>query len=274
VRERKKRGKASRKDIAQQQAAAAAAAAAANGGTAPPSGDSTSGSPQSRSNGFNEDTKTTESTQSGQEPLEQRPLPDLPPPSLPPPGRSASMATTRGMDGAAMYQNVTPMARTMSLGAIDAIPENGVHPMAVSNDGMGPMQPPRLQTTNLPMHNPIQEYNSMDEFHRNLMHHSPHPMMQNGMHPIIPSNGMPEYSDSPYSMMSPQSAQAPPNAFRMPAAESPMPGFMGHSPVSGSPGWLSLPSPSTTMYPGTQHANAPQQLRYVTSWDGYSVSVN
>lgn len=261
MRERKKRGKASRKDIAQQQAAAAAAAAAANG-TTQTSGDSTSGSPQSRSNGFSEDQKASEPTQNGVEQPEQRPLPDLPPPSLPPPGRSASMATTRGMDGASMYQNVAPMSRTMSLGAIDAIPENGVHQMAVSNDGMGPMQPPRIQTTGLPMHNPIPEYTSMDDFHRNLMHQSPHPMMQNGMHPIIPSNGMPEYSDSPYSMMSPQSAQAPPNAFRMPAAESPMPGFIGHSPVSGSPGWLSLPSPSTTMYPNAQHTNAPQQLRY------------
>jgi hypothetical protein len=172
------------------------------------------------------------------------------------------MATTRGMDGNPMYQNVAPMSRTMSLGAIDALPENGVHQMPVSNDGMGPMQPPRLQTQNLQMHTPIPEYASIDDFHRNMMHQSPHPMMQNGMHPIIPSNGMPEYSDSPYSMISPQSAQGPPNAFRMPNAESPMQGFIGHSPVSGSPGWLSLPSPSTTMYPSAQHNNAPQQLRF------------
>lgn len=262
MRERKKRGKASRKDIAQQQAAAAAAAVAVANGTAPPSGDSTTGSPQSRSNGF-EDQKSE--TAMSSTPTEQRPLPELPPPSIPPPGRSASMATTRGMEGTAMYQNVAPMSRTMSLGAIDAMPESGVHQMAVSGDGMGPMQPPRLQTQGLPMHNPIQEYTPIEDYHRNLMHQSPHPMMQNGMHPIIPSNGMPEYADSPYSMMSPQSAQAPPH-YRIPAAESPMPGFIGHSPVSGSPGWLSLPSPSTTMpsttmYATTQHTN-PQQLRY------------
>ncbi|KAF2265720.1 hypothetical protein CC78DRAFT_172277 [Lojkania enalia] len=272
VRERKKRGKASRKDIAQQQAAAAAAAAAAQvNGSAQPSGDSASGSPQSRSNGFaGDEQKMVEPAQNDVEPsTTQRPLPDLPPPSLPPVGRSASMATTRGMDGTPIYQEVAPMSRTMSMGAIDGLPENGVHhQIAVSNDGM-PMQPPRIQTQGLPMHDrgapivPIPEYTSMDDFHRNLMHQSPHPMMQNGMgHPIIPSNGMPEYSDSPYSMMSPQSAQAPPNAFRMPAAESPMPGFVGTSPVAGSPGWFSLPSPSTTMYAGTQHSNAAQQLRY------------
>jgi hypothetical protein len=201
------------------------------------------------------------SRHSAEQPEGQRSLPDLPPPSLPPPGRSASMATTRGMDGTAMYQNVTPMSRTMSLGALDAMPENGVHQI-VSSDGIHPMQPPRLQTQGLSMHNPIPEYASMDDYHRNMMHHSPHPMMQNGMHPIIPSNGIPEYADSPYSMMSPQSAHAAPNAFRMPNVESPLPGFIGHSPVSGSPGWLSLPSPSTTMYTGVAHSNAPQQLRY------------
>lgn len=164
-----------------------------------------------------------------------------------------------------MYQNVAPISRTMSMSAIDAMPENGVHghPMSVSNGGMGPMQPPRIQTQGLSMHNPIPEYASIDDFHRNLMHHSPHPMIQNGMHhQIMPSNGMPDYTDSPYSMISPQSAQAPPNAFRIPTAESPMPGYIGHSPVAGSPGWLSLPSPSATMYPPTAPHTNPQQLRY------------
>ncbi|KAF2750370.1 hypothetical protein M011DRAFT_474819 [Sporormia fimetaria CBS 119925] len=261
VRERKKRGKASRKDIAQQQAAAAAAAAAAANGTAPPSAESASGSPQSRSNGFSEDQKLADPASSGME-TEQRPLPDLPPPSLPTPSRSASMSTTRAMEASTLYQSVAPAPRNMSLGAIDTIPENGVHHMAVSSDGIGPMQPPRLQTQGLAMHNPIPEYASIEDFHRNLMHHSPHPMMHSGMHPMNPMHGLPEYSDSPYSMMSPQSAQAPPNAFRMSNAESPLPGYIGHSPVSGSPGWLSLPSPSTTMYQSAPHTNTSQQLRY------------
>lgn len=253
MRERKKRGKASRKDIAQ--AAAAAAAAAANG-SAPASADSTSGSPQSRSNGAPEDQKAAGEPQSAVEaPEGQRPLPELPPPSIPPQGRSASMATTRDMEGAALYQNVTPISRTMSMSAIDAIPENQMA------DNIHPMQPPRIQTQGLQMHTPIPEYASMDDFNRNMMHQSPHPMIQNGMHPIIPSNGLPEYANSPYDMMSPQSAQAPPNAFRMSHAESPIPGYMGTSPVSGSPGWLSLPSPSATMYPGAPAPNA-QQLRY------------
>ncbi|KAF2734968.1 hypothetical protein EJ04DRAFT_601902 [Polyplosphaeria fusca] len=270
VRERKKRGKASRKDIAQQQALQAARDAQGANGTAPQSGDSASGgSPLSEQQKLPEPVQKVEAEQAT---IEQRPLPELPPPSLPPPGRSASMATTRGMESGQIYQEVTPMSRTMSMGAIDGLPDNGVHhQIAVSGDGMAPMQPHRIQTQGLPMHDrgtpivPIPEYTSMDDFHRNLgMHQSPHPMMQNGMgHPIIPSNGMPEYTDSPYStMMSPQSAQAPPNAFRIPNAESPMPGFVGHSPVSGSPGWFSLPSPSATMYAGAQHSNPSQQLRY------------
>ncbi|KAF2020018.1 transcriptional activator xlnR [Aaosphaeria arxii CBS 175.79] len=256
VRERKKRGKQSKKEIAAAQAAAASAAGGSNSGNsnAAPSGDSTTGSPQSHSTGFNETQKRTDVSANGVEHTEQRPLPELPP------SRSASMASA-SMEGAPMYQNVAPMSRAMSLNNIDAIPENSVHQMSVPNDGMGPMQPPRIQTQGLPMHNPMQEYASIDDFHRNMMHQSPHPMIQNGMHPIIPSNGMPEYTDSPYSMMSPQSAQAPPNAFRIPTEESQMPGFIGHSPVSGSPGWLSIPSPTTAnMYP--QAMNAQQQLRY------------
>ena len=242
MRERKKRGKASRKDLA-----AAAAAAAANG-TAPPSGESTSGSPQSRSNGP-EDQKET--SPKAEFPEGQRSLPDLPPPSLPPPGRSASIATTRDMDSAAMYPGVNPVSRTMSMSAIDSIPEN-----QMGESMHNPMQPPRIQTQGLQMHNhPVPEYATMDDFNR--AYQQPHQMM----HPIIPSN-MPEYAHSPYEMMSPQSAQAPPHSFRMPHAGSPMPSYIATSPVSGSPGWLSLPSPSATIYPNNAHPPSSQQLRY------------
>jgi hypothetical protein len=242
VRERKKRGKASRKDIA-----AAQAAAAVGSGTGAPSGDSASGSPQSRS--LSEDQKAFESVPNGIEHIEQRTLPELPPPSLPPPGRAASRASARGMEGASMYQNVAPLPRTMSLGAVDVMPENGLHH---PHDGIGPMQPPRLQTHGLSMHNSIPEYASIDDYQRSMMH------------PIIPSNGLPDYSDSPYSMVSPQSAQALPNAYRISTSESPIPPYIGHSPVSVSSGWMSLPSPSATVYPGMQHRHtgAPQQPRY------------
>ncbi|KAF1965229.1 hypothetical protein BU23DRAFT_490121 [Bimuria novae-zelandiae CBS 107.79] len=243
MRERKKRGKASRKDLQ-----AAAAAAAANG-TAPPSGESASGSPQSRSNGAPDDQK--ESSPIVELPRGQRPLPDLPPPTLPPPGRSASIATTRDMDSAAMYADANPASRTMSMSAIDSIPES-----QIGESMHHPMQPPRIQTQGLPMHaHSIPEYASLDDFNR-AYHHQPHQMM----HPIIPSN-LPEYAQSPYEMMSPHSAQAPPNSFRMPHGESPLPNYIATSPVSGSPGWLSLPSPSATIY-ANAHPSGSQQLRY------------
>ncbi|OAL54338.1 hypothetical protein IQ07DRAFT_264551 [Pyrenochaeta sp. DS3sAY3a] len=234
IRERKKRGKASRKDIAQQQAAAAA-----SGKPGQPSEDS--GTPTS-------DAKPGDSTQNSSPKLPegQRPLPELP-------GRSASIATTRpDMETASAYQN-----RTMSMSAIDSIPENEIHTM----QPMQPMQPPRIQTQGLPMHSSIPEYTSMDDYHRNMTYQSPLQMMQPGMHGIVPSHGL-EYSDSPYSMMSPQSAhtQAPPNPFRMPEEPANM-GYMTQSPVAGSPGWM-LPSPSTTMYSGAPHQNPAQQLRY------------
>ncbi|KAF2813087.1 uncharacterized protein BDZ99DRAFT_382708 [Mytilinidion resinicola] len=213
VRERKKRGKASRKDISQQTASAAVA------GTNP---EPSYGSPRSRDGFSSGDQGLTDSTIGGHEGmLGPRSIIDLPPPDLPLP-RSSSMAGSRNMDGGAMYGGINPMSRNMSLSAIDG----------------------------------MSDYGSLDDFNRCMMHPSAaapgHPTMQSGAdvlpHPIIPSNNIQEYSDSPYSMMSPKNRRAPPNAYRMPTSESPMPGFMGNSPVSGSPGWLSLPSPSATMY--------------------------
>ncbi|KAF2645626.1 hypothetical protein P280DRAFT_486752 [Massarina eburnea CBS 473.64] len=227
MRERKKRGKASRKDIAQQQAVAAAVA----NGTAAPSAGSASASPQSRSTGLADDHQKGPEPDQNERPEGQRPLPELPPPGRPqPPPR---------------YQQ--------------SVPESPLHPM----------QPPRIQTQGLPMHAPMPDYAPMDDFNRNLLHQSPHPMSAmsamhpiNPINPIIPSN-MSEYTTSPYEMISPQSAHGPPNAYRMHNPESPMPAYMATSPVSGSPGWLSLPSPSTTaMYPGAPHPNAPQPLRF------------
>jgi hypothetical protein len=239
IRERKKRGKASRKDIAQQQAAAAAA-----GKGSQASEDSAGGTPQSQD-------KTSEPARNSPKlPEGQRPLPELP-------GRSASTATTREMESTPSYQS-----RTMSMSAIDTIPENSMHhQMGSTMQPMQPMQPPRIQTQGLSMHSQIPEYTSMDEFHRNLTYQSPHPMLQNSMHPIVPSHAM-EYSDSPYSMMSPQSAhaQGPSNTFRLPEEPTNM-AYMGQSPVASSPGWM-LPSPSTTMYSGAPQPNPSQQLRY------------
>jgi hypothetical protein len=146
----------------------------------------------------------------------------------------------------------------MSLSAVDAINEHGPHhQMGDSMHPMQPMQPPRIQTQGLAMHSTVPEY-TMDEYHRNLTYHSPHPMM----HQIVPSHGM-EYAASPsYSMMSPQSAhtQAPLNPFRL-SEEAANINYIDQSPVPESPRWM-LPSPSTTMYGGAPQPNPSQQLRF------------
>lgn len=96
----------------------------------------------------------------------------------------------------------------------------------------------------------------------------PH-MMHNG----VPSNQMPptmasqggfhNYSDAPYSMMSPQEHQPPSGAFRFGGTgESPLAGFMGASPAAGSPGWLSLPSPAGGTYQPQNLLNPANTLRY------------
>ncbi|KAL5118139.1 hypothetical protein ACEQ8H_003974 [Pleosporales sp. CAS-2024a] len=235
IRERKKRGKASRKDIAQQQAAAA-------GKSNQTSEDSAAGTPQSQDKALESISESSPRLPEG-----HRQLPDLP-------GRSASMLIAREMEPTPSYQS-----RTMSMGAIDSVPEHDAHhQMGDSIHPVQPMQPPRIQTQGLAMPN---EYASMEEYHQNLAYHSPQPMMQNGMNPIVPSHGM-EYAGSPYSMMSPQSAhaQAPPNAFRM-SEEATNIGYMAHSSNPGSPGWM-VPSPSTTMYSGAPQRSTTQQLRY------------
>jgi hypothetical protein len=162
------------------------------------------------------------------------------------------------MDTAPIYPN-----RTMNLNAINTIPEGDIrHQMDEGMQSMHPMQPPRIQTQGLPIQHSVPEYASI-EYHRNIAYQSPIQVMQPGMHPVVPSHGHPiEYSDSPYSMMSPQSTHAQPqqSAFGLPD-EPPNMGYMTQSPVNGSPGWI-LPSPSTTMYSGAPQQSHSQQLRY------------
>lgn len=242
IRERKKRGKASRKDIAQQQAAAAAA------GSQPSEEIETPLSSE----------QAAERTQSNSPklPQGQRSLPELP-------SRSASLATPKlEINSTPIYQN-----RTMSMGIIEAVPEPEMHRrMDSSMQPMHPMQPPRIQTQGLTMHNSMPEYTTMDEYHRNIIYQSPLQMMQPAMAPgmqsIVSSHGHGlEYSDSPYSMMSPQSAHAAPsNPYRLPE-EQPNMGYVANSPAIGSPDWM-LPSPSTTMYSGAPQQTSAQQLRF------------
>ena len=57
------------------------------------------------------------------------------------------------------------------------------------------------------------------------------------------------FGENSYLPMSPPNMQAPSPGFRFGATgESPLAGFFGTSPIIGSPGWLNLPSPSNYQY--------------------------
>ncbi|KAB2575448.1 Xylanolytic transcriptional activator xlnR [Lasiodiplodia theobromae] len=261
MRERKKRGKASRKEIAAQQAAAAAAAAAAEAGNTSPS--SANGYPSEEQQG-NSPGQTHE-----RENQHKPPGPDLPPPSN---GaqRSASIGSHNEMNGAAHYD----MHHVGRYGSVGDISENGGHhQMAGPADGLVTgLATPRLSTNgvhdrNLHMMN-MSDYGSMDDYQRAVG--SPGAvngsmMLQNGgavmHHPLLATNGMQAYGDNSYTMLSPQSQHGQQNGFRIPPGESPLAGFLGNSPVAGSPGWLSLPSPSAALY-SQQHMGNSQTLRY------------
>lgn len=262
MRERKKRGKASRKEIAAQQAAAAAAAiTAVEAGHTSPS--SANGYPSEEQNG---NSPGQANDRDGQNKPSRH---DLPPPSN---GahRSASIGSHNGANGATHY-DMNHVGRYGSVGDISE--SGGHHQIAGPADGLVTgLATPRLPTNGVHDRNihimNMSDYGSMDDYQRAVT--SPgavngNMMLQNGghvmHHPLLTSNGMQAYGDGSYTMLSPQSQHGQQNGFRIPPGESPLAGFLGNSPVAGSPGWLSLPSPSAALY-SQQHLANSQTLRY------------
>ncbi|KAF2083442.1 hypothetical protein K490DRAFT_51702 [Saccharata proteae CBS 121410] len=212
VRERKKRGKASRKDIAQQQAAQAAAQVqrAEAGRASSGSGQSLSAEEQNGTDGRPDSDRPDHHHRTS--------VTDFSTPSLPLPPSTSSLGGSRGS---------------------------------------------RMTLMNM------SDYGSLDDYHRNVV--SPgaanaHIMLQHGAnslpHSMLPTNGLSGFGDSTYAMLSPQSQHGQSNGFRLPPGDSPLSGLLGNSPVTGSPGWLSLPSPSTALYSQQAHYPANQTLRY------------
>ncbi|KAF2838671.1 hypothetical protein M501DRAFT_935230 [Patellaria atrata CBS 101060] len=276
VRERKKRGKASRKDIAQQQAAQAAAAAAASG----TSGDTSQASPRSGHGFSSEEPNLSEGGNRQSTPSDiKRSLSrnDTAAPGLPPPPRSASMSSAQPMNGNGMYGGVNPMSRTMSLNNIDEITENGRH-LQIQTHHEQVIDPslttPRMAPNGVHERGMsmvgMDQYTPVDEYQRPVMQHpanGEHHGMHNGHnvlpHPMLHTQNMQQFADSSYAMISPHTQQPPPSAFRLSTGESPMSGFLASSPVTGSPGgWLSLPSPGAALYAHAPQMSPAQSLRY------------
>ncbi|QSZ34310.1 hypothetical protein DSL72_005901 [Monilinia vaccinii-corymbosi] len=231
IRERKKRGKASRKDLAQQ---AAAAAAAANGQKSPTDQSSEERSPvESRTEPSSATSLTNESV-------------DFPRHT---PSRSLSL-TTAGIDKASTREL---MKRKIRAGSLESLTEvaSQVHQPHVSRAEVDPIGSP----ASLNLHG----YSSMHAY-RSTLH--PHMMNGSGSHAAF-NPAQPAYSDLPYAMQGQSPPGYPgntPGQFRL--AESPLPGFpMGSSDAPSPGGWMSLPSPSNP-YQHVTHQNFHAPLRY------------
>lgn len=258
VRERKKRGKASRKDIAAQQAAA--------------TGDGTHGSPKSGNENSSEDMNGSEQPRKGIK--RRRSSSQLPPPTLPPP-RSMSVTSQQGANGNNGQRQLPGIAQAGNVANMREMGEMGQQNRHMAMDHSTPAVLPTPRLSNVPgqdrgMTMTMGDYGSIDDYHRSILHPSATQNGQNILHSgvtampnsMMHNNSMQSYAESPYGVPSPQSQQGPMSTFRM--GESPISGggFLGSSPVGQSPGWLSLPSPSAALYPHMQHAPSGQTLRY------------
>ncbi|KAL3419817.1 hypothetical protein PVAG01_08315 [Phlyctema vagabunda] len=232
IRERKKRGKASRKDLAQQAAAAAAS------GQKSPTGQSSEGRSPSESRNENISSITSLGNDSN----------DFPRPA----SRSLSLNTT-GLDG---HNSTLRHARDSRLraGSLDSLEAQNQSHMASRPEDTINRDP-----INSPSSLSMNGYSNMHGYRPVL---DPHLMNSNGSHPNYNAGAshLPGYPDLHY--IQPQSPPAypgnTPGGFRL--GESPLPNFaMGHD--SASPSWMGLPSPSN-QYQHVPNHNFSSPLRY------------
>ncbi|KAF2157785.1 hypothetical protein K461DRAFT_317826 [Myriangium duriaei CBS 260.36] len=253
ARERKKRGKASRKEIAAQKAAAAAAS----------STDLDHGSPQSsRSESDRPPPATAAGTKRRRSSANMASRPG-------PPQRGFTASTQHTNEPSAFpvppHPSATPNEHNSHL---DRVPNAAAANMTQFPTGQA------LSVTNMQSHNLVNhrlpfgasDFASMDDYHRNVLQHSASVNGQNVLHGTsnLPTTTlhMQQYTQNPYGIGSPSSQPGALTQFRI--GDSPMSGagLIGNSPHGGSPGWLDLPSPSASMYANLQQAQAQQSLRY------------
>ncbi|MCJ1382263.1 hypothetical protein MMC17_005376 [Xylographa soralifera] len=241
-RERKKRGKASRKDLAQQQTSSSASA-----------------NPPSPSGYSSEDPSPSQSNHGDQDLLKGKrsSTRDLPPPPIPLKSMSGSDSGTAGsssLNGASDVHH----RRLSSL-------HGGVSP-----DLHAPQFPrPNLRDSPGPLS--LNGFNLMQDYGRQSMHgmssiNGSHVLNGHTMHhlptPTASQSGYPTYGEGGYPLMSTHDPHAPPTYAFGRSGESPLTSFMAASPIAGSPGWLSLPSPSASVYQPQNLLNPPPALRY------------
>ncbi|KAL1587378.1 hypothetical protein WHR41_03959 [Cladosporium halotolerans] len=259
VRERKKRGKASRKDIAAQQAAANAEDI---GGA-----DAKDGSPKSGNDQSSDEQSIDPNEKPRQGVKRRRSSANFSQPPLPPPPRAGSMSTTDAM-------HTLPSLDQGGSVTMNPVSDQQRQPhrhmsMDQQTPGMG-LPTPQLPRVPMADRNVMGEYGTLDDYHRNMIHpgapvtghnilHSGATAVQGSM---IQGGTITGYPENQYAVPSPGSQNGMGNThFRL--GESPMSGgFLGQSPAAGSPGWMSLPSPTAALYPHMQHTQSHQMLRY------------
>lgn len=265
ARERKKRGKASRRDLAEQQKAAAAAQT--DGKDSPKSGNE---------DDDGDDNFDDNETQPPHGVKRRRSSGEFQQP-LPPPPRSSSMSSQHLPNGhggqiPGFEQSGTVTNHAMSDMNVNERQQHRGIPIEQQTPGVG-LPTPRLPSVGAherAMSGTMGDYNSMDDYHRSILHPGSTVTGHNILH--SGASGMPNsmihggtitgYGESPYGVPSPNSHHGMAGVpYRM--GESPLSGgFLGQSPVAGSPGWFSLPSPSAGLYPGLQQVPSNQTLRY------------
>ncbi|PQE10232.1 transcriptional activator xlnr protein [Rutstroemia sp. NJR-2017a WRK4] len=230
IRERKKRGKASRKDLAQQ----AAAAAAANGQKSPTEQSSEERSP-TESRNENQSSAISLTNDNAEFPR-------------PTPSRSMSLNTT-GLEKPSARELMK--AKRMRAASLESVTE-------LSNPHQPHASRPEVEQIDSPASLNLSGYSSMHGYRSTL---NPHIMNGGGSHANFNSTQT-GYSDLPYNIQ----GQSPPNypgntpgPFRL--AESPLPVFPMGSDAPSPGGWMSLPSPSN-QYQHVTHQNFNVPLRY------------
>jgi xylanolytic transcriptional activator XlnR len=241
IRERKKRGKASRKDLAQQAAAAAAAAAAANNGQKSPTEHSSDGRSPSESR-LDNGSSAGSSTHSDSRGPESRSL------SL-----NDAVGLQKPLNG--VGQRLSKASRAKSLGTLAELPHQHQHqPLLTGQQDNVITQDQVVSPTDIGLNG----YGPMHGYRPAMNSH----MLNNGQSISYGTpSSLPGYGDLPYSMQSPPNypvTSQSPGAFRL--GDNDLPGFPMDSP-GHTPGWSSMQSP-VTQYHMTSHHNYNSPCRY------------
>jgi hypothetical protein len=268
ARERKKRGKASRKDVAAQQAAAAAA------------GDGTDNSPMSANDHSDGRPLSEPKSELHQGVKRRRSSASFQTPQLPPQQRTFSNASQPSAAQAAILRagyepaggSITAFSPVEANGSDRGPPRPIAHDQQSASVGLPAPRVPVAPMQDRSMSMGISDYGSIDDYHRSILHHGSMVTGQNILHTgpnpmphsMIQGGTITGYGEGQYGMAPSPGSQQGINQQQYQIGGSPLSAsFLRQSPAAGSPGWLSLPSPSAALYPPLQQMPPSNQtLRY------------